>query len=172
MSRGVSGLWLVLLSCLLCGAAQSQPAPETAIKATFLLRFADFVEWPRAPSGPLIVCLSDAHPFGDAVATLATQTQVRGRRVSVRRLSAADDPPCAIAYVAPVDHAQLSALAKRPILTVGDASDFCDKGGIINFRTQRGRVRFEIDLHNAKRAGLALDTQLLQLATTVHGGTR
>ncbi len=166
----------LLLACLMGGAASQQSSPQTpqpaaTLKAAFLLRFADFVEWPLPHQGPMQVCLSRTAELSDAVATLAPQTRVKGRALVVRVLE--PDTPldnCEIAFLLPADHWRLDGWAARPVLTVGDTPGFCAKGGIINFHTARGRLRFEISLDNARRAGLSIHPQLLQLATTVFGG--
>ena len=57
-----------------------------------------------------------------------------------------------------------------PVLTIGDEIDFCLTGGIINLQVIDGRVRFEISLTQARRANLKIESQLLRLATRLHGG--
>lgn len=119
------------------------------------------------------VCLSRPHELGDAVEGLAESARIKGRPVVVRTLEpGVPTPECEIAYLLPADHWRLTDWATRPVLTVGDTPGFCDKGGIINLHTARGRLRFEISLDNARRAGLSIHPQLLQLATTVFGGRR
>jgi hypothetical protein len=44
---------------------------------------------------------------------------------------------------------------------------FVELGGIINFFVQNNRVRFEINVNSAERAGLKLSSQLLSLAKVV-----
>ena len=70
----------------------AQPVPDTTVKAAFVARFSEFVEWPpsdRTASRVLSVCLSPAHPFGTKVAESAG-TSVQGRPVSVRTLGRRD----------------------------------------------------------------------------------
>ena len=71
---------------------------------------------------------------------------------------------------APADHDLLARVRDLPVLTIGDEIDFCLIGGIINLQVIDGRVRFEISLTQARRANLKIDTQLLRLATHLHGG--
>ena len=44
-----------------------------------------------------------------------------------------------------------------------------DDGGIVRLRSVDGRIRFDIDVAAAQRAGLRVSSQLLQLALTVRG---
>ena len=64
----------------------------------------------------------------------------------------------------------LTRVRTAPVLTVGDDTDFLEQGGIINLRTVDGRVRFEINLAQARHVGLSIDSQLLRLAQRVVGG--
>ena len=61
----------------------------------------------------------------------------------------------------------LQANARGPLLSVGDESDFLERGGIIALKLSGGRVRFDINLAVAREAGLRLSSQLLQLADRI-----
>ena len=60
----------------------------------------------------------------------------------------------------------LEAVRGRPVLTITD-----ERGGqaqgMIHFRLLRGRVRFQVDVAEASRAGLSISSKLLRLAQTV-----
>jgi hypothetical protein len=55
------------------------------------------------------------------------------------------------------------------VLTVSDDAQFLEAGGMIQLREVRGRIRFEINLAGAEKAGLRMSSQLLQLALSVRG---
>ena len=168
-----------LLSLAVAAELAAQvPRPELAIKTEFVLRFPEFVEWPPATTDgtngtrgrPLSFCLSPSHPFGRNVQASAT-SQPRARRIVVRELREGESVrTCDVLYVAPADLSLLDDAVNRPILTVGDHPKFCQRGGIINLLMIDGRVRFEIELLQARRAGLKVDSQLLRLASRVYGG--
>ena len=156
----------------------SQPVPDVTVKAAFVARFAEFVQWPppgRINSEPLFVCLSPAHPFGtrvaESVGAAGQSRQIRVRTLDWRELRNRDEiEGCNVLYVAPADASLLLRAQRQPILTIGDQADFYQRGGIINFRVVDRRVRFEVDLAQARQVGLTLDSQLLRLAAVVHGG--
>jgi hypothetical protein len=55
-----------------------------------------------------------------------------------------------------------------PVLTVGEASEFAQAGGIVGFRvTPDGRVAFDVNVEQAERSGLKLSSQLLRVARVV-----
>jgi hypothetical protein len=60
-------------------------------------------------------------------------------------------------------------LEGSPVLTVRDLPSFVSNGGMIQFILQDNKVRFEVNLTAAEKAGLTLSSQLLKLATAVRG---
>ncbi len=170
---------LALACAVLCAApgprsvAQSRErVPDQALKAAFLIRFADFVAWPAdTPGSAFTVCLSASHGFGTAVEAATKGSSVRGRTVVVRHLTGTDSvADCQVLYIDRADSHLLPLTSRRPILTVGEDVGFCQRGGVINLRMVDDRIRFEVSLTHARGSGLTVDAQLLRLAIAVHGG--
>ena len=63
--------------------------------------------------------------------------------------------------------AHISALRDAPVLTVSDAPRFSQREGMIEFVKDGERIRFEVNLVAAERAGLTLSSDLLKVATYV-----
>jgi hypothetical protein len=61
----------------------------------------------------------------------------------------------------------LDTLVRQPVLTVGDTEGYGQRGVMVNFYLDQSRVRFEINLAAARRAGLRISSQLLKLARIV-----
>lgn len=53
------------------------------------------------------------------------------------------------------------------ILTIGDFPRFIDEGGMIGFRKEDNKIRFEINLKESERQSLRISSQLLKLAVRV-----
>jgi hypothetical protein len=154
--------------------AIAQETLEFPVKAVFLVRFGDYVDWPAAafasPSAPLQLCVVGEDPFGSALEKAARSQQSRGRTVSVKYLkSARADSGCHIVYFAPSEAAraaqQLDALRSAPVLTVTDFK--AQPTGIIHFVVKEERVRFDIDDEAALQGGLTISSKLLALALNV-----
>ncbi len=160
----------------LTGAIVSSPAlaqpTDTAIKAQFLPRFARYVTWPvtATPKGgdPFVLCVIGDDPFDGQLDDAARSQLVDGRRIVVRRMdSAAGAGACQIAFVDGAGVTSLlSAIGRKPVLTVTDASEG-DQRGIIHFVVSGGRVRFFIDQAAASQRGLSISSRLLALALGV-----
>jgi YfiR/HmsC-like len=154
-------------------------SPEYQVKAAFLLNFAKFVEWPGAAftdeKSPLVLGVVGEDPFGGALDALEGQI-VRNRTVQVKRLSNTDGiRKCHLLYIGTSEAGRIrdivSAIGEASVLTVSDGLErFAQHGVSINFILSDNKVRFEINVTVAKKAGLSMGTQLLQVAKVVEGG--
>ena len=63
----------------------------------------------------------------------------------------------------------LQDLGDAPVLTVADTDGFLDDGGIINFKLEGSKVRFEINQQAAERVGIKISSKLLRLAVGPKG---
>ena len=61
----------------------------------------------------------------------------------------------------------LEKLKDARVLTVSEIDGFAQQGGIINFISERNKVRFEINPDAARRLGLNISSELLKLAKVV-----
>lgn len=148
---------------------------EYQVKAAFLYNFAKFVEWPAdtfsGPNEPICICILGQNPFGGGLIDAARGKVLDGRPIAVRLISEA--PPkssCQILFV-PSSGRKLfrsisGTLKGAGILTVGDTPGFIEDGGVINFKLEDGRIRFEINVEAAGIARLSISSKLLSLAQT------
>lgn len=157
----VGVLWRVLLVAAVWNfggfnvkARAQDAAREYDVKAAFLTKFRGYVKGASGASLGAIGVLGD-DPFGGAFK--------RGKRVE-------DLKGCQIVFVSKSERANLGGILSSlggGVLTVGDFDGFAKQGGMIGFVLEGDRVRFEIHNGAAKRAGLAIDSQLLQRALHV-----
>ena len=61
----------------------------------------------------------------------------------------------------------VGAIRGSSVLTVGEADDFLDDGGVINFVMQDDRIQFHISRKAANDAGLRISSRLLSVARRV-----
>lgn len=157
----------------------AQPSTlERKLKAAFVAKFPQFVVWPEPVAGSAArvdVCVGLPDPFGPDIDDLVSGQTLGGRQMAVRRVETDQDlDGCRVLYLAMRaggrPHPLLRRASALPILTVSDDPHFLDQGGIVRLRLAAGRVRFDIDAATARRVGLRISSQLLQLATTVRGG--
>jgi hypothetical protein len=145
---------------------------ENALKAGYLFNFIKFVEWPPLVDGDVFtLCFMGADGVHDELAAVLPEKRLGGRHLAPRRLAPNESPVgCQVLYV---DSELMAATAKTinartpALLTVSDASDFLRSGGIIELFAEGNRLRFRVNLENAKRAHLRISSSLLRLASSV-----
>jgi hypothetical protein len=162
---------------LLAGLGRAAPAAdlplEYAVKASYLYKFAPFVQWPPAafesPGAPLTICIAGPDPFGPALEETVKGQRVNGHPIAVRHVETVHaGMPCQILFVAGDETEEdLRAIAHDPILTVTDRARG-STGGMIQFVMVGGRVRFAINQAAAQDSGIAISSKLLGLALSVN----
>jgi hypothetical protein len=149
---------------------------EYQVKAFFLYNFARYVEWPpesfKGRNDPIVICILGQNPFGGALEQAVAGRVVEGRPFVVRQIS--DVPPgssCHILFINSSERKRFRSFAGRlkgsAVLSVGESPGFTADGGVVNFKLEDGKVRFEIDVDAAAREHLRISSKLLSLAQVV-----
>lgn len=179
--RGTRGCGRILMLVLLAGTAVAQvPASrEKQVQAVFLFNFAQFVEWPAtafsAADSPLIIGILGEDPYGLLLDEVVKGERINDRPLEVRRYRRPEEVgECHILFVSRSEQGRLERLVSdlkgRSILTVSDSEGSAQRGVMIRYVTERGRIRLRINLDAARDAGLILSSKLLRAAEIV--GTR
>lgn len=177
---GIGLAWLLLALAAAVSWMGSQPAAaqrpsRDEVQAAYLYNFGKFVRWPGdVDHHPIRVCVAGEDSFGETLKKLVNGEQIDGRPLEVRDLDRTEGVgDCSILFVGAQEQDRegsfLSAAADRPILTVGDAPDFLERGGMIQFLLVEDHVRFAVNLEEANHHGVGLSSELLKVAVAVHG---
>ena len=172
---------MIISSCAsICVPAQvlatENGSLEYAIKAAYLYKFGNFVEWPastfESPSSAVNLCVAGDDPFGDTLDKVVEGQQIGGRPIRVRRLKTVTrDAGCQILYVGGSDAGRVTqmvnAVRGTSVLTVTDATHAGPSESVIGFVLKDDHVRFNIDAHAAALNGLTISAKLLGLALYV-----
>lgn len=149
---------------------------EYQLKAAFLLNFAKFVDWPaqsfKTGQSPINLCVMGDDPFKADLDEMVKGQNIGDRSLSVRRISQPQPGDnCHILFVGLSERDRferiLSALKNHPCLTVGEEYEFAQAGGMINLLIEDKKIRFEVSLDVAEKAGLKISSRLLKLAKIV-----
>lgn len=165
--------------CVPAHPGAQSASDEYRLKAAFVYRFPQFVEWPAAAlqdARTLDLCVLQPNPFGSYLEQLVSGESLGGRPLRVRLVAGVDAlVGCHAVFAGARSQAAaaiLKAVAGRPVLTVGETDHFLDDGGIIVLKVVERRVRFEVNAITAQKAGLRINAQLLGLAAAVRGGAQ
>ncbi len=156
--------------------AEQSKIREYQLKAAFLYNFARFVEWPEESftdsDDTVNLCVWGKDPFGPLLDRVIEGKTARGRGLVIKRLTGAEEmKSCQIVFVSFSNEnllpGLLNTLGNTAVLTVGEGEGFARGGGVINFVIEEDKVRFEINVDAADRAGLKISSKLLKLARIV-----
>ena len=178
--KGRAGIWsvLLLLGCMEL-SAQAVTSPEYQVKAVFLFNFAQFVDWPPEAfpqaQTPLVIGILGNDPFGAYLDETVRGEKVNNRPLVVHRYRRIEEiKTCHVLFISESEVNRLeqilSRLQGRNILTVSDAYGFALEGGIIQFVTEKNKIRLRINLGAAKAVGLTISSKLLRPAEIVGPG--
>lgn len=161
------------------GAEAQAIHEESRVKAAFLVRFGQFIDWPpgsfKASDGAFVIGVIGSAPVLEGLRELAANRAMPGRAVSVHEVSSGSDlPHMHVLFVGASERERMAqhvaSVAGRPVLVVGESDQAIGQGAAINFLLIERRVRFEIALDTAQKAGLVVSSRLLSVAARVYRG--
>lgn len=180
--RARAALVLLLLLSLSPPVAGQEADPSRVaaqVKAAYIYRFAEHIEWPPAafadPAAPLVIGVVDAEQVAAELNQLRLTRQIKGRAVTVRTLRAGDAAVgVQVLYVGAQDGARLKrtldAAPAQGVLVITDGDGTLAAGGAISFVPVDNRIRFDVSLTHAERSGLKIGVRLLAVAHKIEGG--
>jgi hypothetical protein len=187
-TRAFMRVWLAVAFAALVaglGVRAETALSESGEKVAFLLKFATFTDWPHEVAAPSPRHRAEMPPFkigflgGEELRKAADESvktsQIKGRPVAFLNLQDASDVAnCRVVFIAAPEAAQvddvLQALKGKPVLTVSDVPGFAGHGGMVGFIKEDGKLRFEVNVEAAEKAGLKLSAKLLQCSKVVVAG--
>ena len=162
---------LAVFACLVSAALAQDP--DYVVKAKMLVLFTQpqYANWPAAAfsdaSSPFVIGVLGDESVGGKLESMAGKQSVGGRRITIRRAKGPEDlKGCHVVFIGKSESGRassiLSALAGSSALTVSDAENFTQQGGVVGFFLKGENVRFHINGSAARRAGVNLTTQFLK----------
>jgi len=145
-------------------------ATPDQLRALYVQRLVKYVAWPDgtgpAPGQPFIVAATDParlRPYFPAPGP-GKESDFRLVRWPAR---------CDLLVLAGASRREVAAILKRvadkPVLTITQDPEGPALGAVVNFYMQGGRLKIEVGLGAARRAGLSISSRLLQLVR-IHEG--
>jgi hypothetical protein len=156
-------------------AACATSYSEDAVKAAYLYRFTQYIEWPEAASTvqPFTIAVLDAPGVAAELRRILPNHQIKNSAAQVQEIARIQDLGQAqVLYIGSPQldrvRSAVAAVASRPVLVVTDAEHGIEAGSVLNFVMLEHRVRFEVSLIAADRSQLRISAELLGVATRVH----
>ena len=157
-------------------ALAQREATESGVKAAFLYKFANYIEWPSnafgTPAAPLVIGVLGAEDVAAELERIVPGRSVNGHQVIVRRLRNGDN--AAGVHIVFFGREQgggaaaVRAAREQGALTVTEAERGLENlGSAINFVTGGERVAFEVSLDSAEKSGHRISSRMLAVAKRV-----
>lgn len=152
--------------------APADPTRMERLRAAYLFSFTKLVKWPSSTeTKPFTFCFVGARGVRDALVSGTAGRTLGIRPIATRTISAtASQDGCQVLYVE--SSALDRVLAPNPgasVLTVGDAERFTQQGGILALFEDHSDLRFDVNLSNARLAGISIGPELIAAAAHVDG---
>lgn len=162
------------------GDADADGDAEYQVKAAFVCKFGNYVDWPAQALGaagePFRIGVLANSAVVEAFRRTAAAASVAGRPVEVRRLARGEGlQGLQVIFVSRAMSPQagevIAAVQGRPVLTVTELDPGASTGvaSMINFVVVDDKVRFDILLPPAAQSGLKISVRLLSVARRVEG---
>jgi hypothetical protein len=185
-----SGIRASLVASLLCclllsavwvarAAAEGASGVEAQVKAAYIYRFAEFVEWPAAAfansAAPLAIGVVEDDEVAAELNKLRQTRMIKGRAVTVRTLRPGEPTSdVQVLYIGELDGARLKRAldaAQTPgVLSITDGNGTLAAGSAISLVQVDNRIRFDVSIPHAERNGLKISARLLAVARKIEGG--
>lgn len=168
---------LILLSpAVVPVGAQPSSTPAEHEKAADLFNFGRFMRHSNAPElrSSFDICILGPNTLGHSVEEIDSGGTINNLPSRIRRLpDVSDAKACDILFIGASEgdrvREDLAILDGSDALTVSDASDFLERGGMIQFQLVENHLRFAVNLNAVNRAHIILSSELLRLASSVSG---
>ena len=146
---------------------------EYNIKAVNIYGFGNYVKWPSKSfsksNSRFVIGVLGNNPFGGALKTIADKKTINGRKILIKHLSKfnqAED--CQIVFISSEVNNQtvtqvVQTCKRKSVLVVADSANQMIRGVDVSFIVINGRVRFVLDLDQAKSSGLEVNAKLQRL---------
>jgi hypothetical protein len=168
---------LLLGLCALPACAQVRPS-QFDVESAYLLNFGKFMHLTQQSNAlrraTFDICILGRDPLEQTIDELAANDTINGRSVRVVRVNDAFDArTCAITFISSHEDGEirdaLNVLNGADVLTVSDAPNFIQDGGMVQFVLQKDHVRFAVNLKAVEKTHLVLSSELLRVALYVTG---
>jgi|GEM_PF-2822028 len=145
---------------------------ESIEKINNLVTFSSFVQWPserNAKQRKIIIGMYCDNSFYKQIdSVIKVRNRIQKKYILKKCKTLSDAELCNILFIAKSEDGRIQSILQKinqlPILSVSDAENFCERGGMIKLYRQNKSVGFEINLDAAQQVGLSISSQMLQIA--------
>ncbi|MGI9274623.1 MAG: YfiR family protein [Endozoicomonas sp.] len=162
---------VIVLFSAHCFELQAAATKEDKVKTAIIYKITKFISWPNRKQ-VLTLCILGEGPINIELNRINRKNSM-GRRLSITHKdpNAPFEKLCDALYIHSTDNQTINKVIDRlkgkPVLTISDAKNFAEQGGVIGLTRKGSRINFSINKSSANAANLTINSQLLGLAKIV-----
>ena len=162
----------LLLGSLTMPSAEN--TEEYGIKAAFIYRFTNYIEWDTPLSGnEFVIGVFGPSPIREALVEIAKTKTIKGKKIIIRQFNNPDDiRPCHILFISQKATQSLQEILLRVpdkgTLTISERTGYAAMGTQINLIQVDNSLKFEVNPRALYAEGLTAGSQLLKLAIIIN----
>jgi hypothetical protein len=166
-------LMFIVVGLVLLFSFNSANAQKEKFHSLFIYNFSKYVKWPDGQqNSEFVIGVLGSADMVKTLESMAKSKTVNGNSIIVRNYkNASEVKDCQILYVSEEASSEinnvLARTSKRPVLIVSDKPGLAQKGSVINFVEQGGKIKFELNQKMAESRGLKVSGSLTSLAILV-----
>jgi hypothetical protein len=153
--------------------AQDPQLREYELKAAFIYRFIDYVDWENSSDNATFdIAVLGKNPITSSLINISKDKKVKGKTITVKEYQTLDEIGfCNILFIpdkSPYNIEKiLSKYEGKPVLIISENEGYGKKGAHFNFVMVENKLKFQVNLKAIKRSGIIISSFLLQHAIIV-----
>jgi hypothetical protein len=169
-----AALLTAVCAFMVVASSVTQRPRESDVEAAYLFNFAKFMHASAHSPDSFTIAVVGKSAIGPMLGTITANEQIDGRPLKVVQPATVDAARnCDIVFLADTEtphlDKDLATLAGSNALTVSNAPEFLQHGGMIQFLVVNDRVRFKVNLDASNKEKIAFSSELLRVAMSVSG---
>ena len=125
---------------------------EYTLKAVYIEKFTNFITWPNSSNNFDFFTLGiiGKTKLEEEIIQIYSNREINNKTVLIKTLKDYEEiKNCNILVIGEIGDYELSKIlsisSELPILTISENKGYCEKGVLINFYTEKNKLRFEIN---------------------------
>ncbi|MBN1407895.1 MAG: YfiR family protein [Calditrichaceae bacterium] len=166
-------LVIMTFNLMVCAEDHSEVSQNDLVKSVFIYNFTKYIHWPSDDTSDVFnIGIFGENDINIPLREIARKKTVSGRKIQIKQYNSPEDiDHCHILFVPSGVKEMipdiLGEVKNKSILTVSDADNFSEQGGMITFILIEGKIKFEINIASLEQAKLTAGSELLKLAILV-----
>jgi len=158
---------------MLCGPPTYADNELYKVKAAYIYEFTNFTHWSEVSRENIVIGVVGNQTIIDAFTTINGKTS-SGRSIEIVPITSGQQVRdcCHIIFISEENNGDMASyleqVRNKPLVSMLDRKSLDKNSAIISFVQRGTKLKFSVNLSQAKLKGFKFDSHLLKIATTVY----